>query len=187
MRLFCKSGNREFLCLHSNIRRFVECLWIHLGANIPAASAWQIYMYSQSVPFLSLAIFTADRQQSVFIHCLHQHDVCPLHLWTLCSTELTQMYLIRNSKFVSTVTFVRERRITCSFFWHTLYVGLPSMMQIQFMKPALRKLQYEHNRHTISYMFQYCLSAIIRGSALLQVHHQCGPFLMVALKKCRNM
>jgi len=78
-----------------------------------------------------------------------------------------------HSQFASTVTFVRERRTTRSII-HTLYVDLPSMMQIQFMKPTLHELQYEHKRHTVSYMFRHCLSAIIWGSALLQLHHQCG-------------
>jgi hypothetical protein len=64
---------------------FVECLWIHLGANIPAAcSQADLCVQSvSSVPSLSLAIFAADLQQSVLVHCLHQHDVCPSRLWTV--------------------------------------------------------------------------------------------------------
>lgn len=167
---------------------FVEFLWVHLGANIPAAcSLADLYVQTdrQSAPFLSLAIFTADRQQSVFVHCLHQHYVCPLHLWTLCSTEHIQMYLIQNTvSLLPQWPFVKERRNTCIIF-RTLYV--PCMGQIQFMKPTLHTLQYANNRHTISYVFRHCLSAVIRGSALLQLHHQCGLFLMMALKKRRNM
>jgi hypothetical protein len=139
---------------------FVEGLWVQLGANTPGACSLAD-LYIQSVPFISLTIFTADRQQPVFVHCLHHHDVCPLHLWTLCSTELIQMYLIQN-----TVNLVPQWPLsgsdeirTCSIF-HTLHV--PCMMQ---------NAMYETNLTYIEVWTQQAHNPL-HVSVLLECHRQ---------------
>jgi hypothetical protein len=133
---------------------FVECLWIHLGSNIPAACS-PAHLYVHSVPFLSSAIFTADRRQSVPVHCLHHHDECPLRLWNLCSTELIQMYLTENAvNLLPQCLLSRSDEIRAICFKHGTY---RASCKVQFMKPTLhtRTLKYELTRHTISYISLY--------------------------------
>jgi len=153
---------------------FVECVWIHLGANIPAAcSLTDLYVQSVSPHLIVGNIYSWPAAVGLLVLPSPARRVSIASLNSVQHRADPNIFNSESSKFASSVTLARERRTTCSSI-HTMYVGLPSMMQIQFMKPTLYELQYEHNRHTISYMFRHCLSAIIRGSVLLQLHHHGG-------------
>jgi len=50
-----------------------------------------------------------------------------------------------------------------------LILFVQCMMQIQFIRPTLRALKYEYNRHTMFYMFRHFLSAIISDLLCVKV------------------